>query len=414
MTTTTEIAAAHDAPNTAPEARFDKLAPVAGLVALVAGIATIAGMALPESRELALGSYIFAFIFWICIALGFFGLSLLHHAVKGIWTSSTIRLYEAGGGPAMFGAFAALFVPILLGMGTLYEWTHLDVVNTDAVLRKKAPLLNSSVFIIGTVICFVLWILLSNFMRNSAQRQERSGDRKLEEGRSSWGAFGLVVFVLSVTFAFVYWGMSLEPHWFSSMYPVWFIVGQALAGLALATLIVCLNANKRPYNEVVSKNHLRDLGNMLFAFTMLWGYTSVSQYLIIWNGNIPEFTQYFVRRSDNWWNAIGMVTIVGQFLVPWFVLLAPRTKKDPMRLARICGWILVIRVVDVYLTIIPAVPFRPHTMRATYSPMPQWTDFVAFIFIGAVWFLVFSWQSRKAPLIPTFDNRLREAMSNAH
>jgi hypothetical protein len=154
---------------------------------------------------------------------------------------------------------------------------------------------------------------------------------------------------------------------------------------------------------------------------MLWGYTNISQYLIIWNGNIPEFTQYFTRRSDNWWNGIGLALIIGQFFVPFFALLAPRVKRTPLRLARIAGWMFVMHILDVYFTVVPAVPFRPvldeklsQVQRATWSPMPVWTDFVAFLTIGAIWFVVFALATRRAPLLVKYDTRLQEALHHAH
>lgn len=399
--------------------KLEKLAPPALLLALIGGFATIAGLVASPAQML--GSYVFAFVFWLTLVLGCLGLSLLHHTIRPSWGVSILRVLEAGGGWQMLLTFAVLLIPIFLGRHVLYEWTHLDEVAKDPVLRSKTWYLSESGWVIRAVIYFVIWVFFAYRMRSSTTAQDESGNSRLEAVRSSWGAVGTVAFFLTATFAFVDWTMSLEPHWFSSMYPLWFIVSSGLGALAFATLVLGVNANRRPFNEIVSPQLTKDLGNLLFAATMLWGYTSISQYLIIWNGNIPEFTHYFVRRSDNWWNMIGLLLCVGQFFVPFFALLAPRTKRTPLRLAKIAGWILVMHLFDVYFTIVPAVPFRPvvgeslaHAQRATYSPMPLWSDPVAFVTIGAIWFLVFALVSKRAPILVKYDKRLQEALAHAH
>lgn len=367
-----------------------------------------------------MGSYMFGFIFWIGITLGFFGLMLLHNTVRGNWSVSIIRILEAGGGYASFLVMFALFLPIVANLKAMYTWADPAKVAADSLLKFKSPYLNPTFFMIRLVIYLLFWAGMSWFLRNSAMRQEASKDFKLEAGRSSWAAPGIVLFFLTCTFAFTDWVMSLEPHWYSTMYATWSIVSASLGGLSLATLIFCLNADKMPYKSVMRPDLTKDLGNMLFVLTMLWGYTSLSQFLIIWNGNLPETASYYMTRSSSvepmtsnfTWGAVGLIAILGQFFVPFFGLITPRTKKTAMNLAKMAGWIFAIHIIDIYQFVIPALPGGRGVAGPITSAIA--TDGLAWVAIGGVWLFVFGTMIQKAPLLPTYDTRLQEAVQNAH
>ena len=365
------------------------------------------------------GSYLFGFIFWMSLTLGMFGLSLLHHTVRGTWSVPLIRLMEAGGGWISLLVMGVLFVPILLNLPTLYEWARPELVAHDAVLKHRAGFMNPGMFTLRFAIYFAIWIWYAWFMRNSVLRQEKSHDLKLEMGRSSWGAPGMVIFFISVTFALTDWVMSLDSHWYSTMFGTWFIICGCGAALALCLLVFNSNSDKAPYRNVVSPLLGKDMGNMQFVFTMLWGYTSLSQFLIIWNGNIPESTSYYKNRSSemfpagmaaNHWGIIGLALIIGRFFIPFFALISPRVKKYPQNLRLVAGWILFMQVLEVYLFIQPSIPGR-----AAMGPLASHLGYDALFFcaIGAIWFSLFAFQTAKAPLIPTYDHRL-EALKNAH
>jgi len=398
-----------------------RIAPAAFVIGVVLlGIMlakTFSGDAANQTQML--GSYLFGFIFWIGITLGFFGLTLLHHTVRGNWSVSILRILEAGGGWLSFVTMFALFTPILINLPKLYEWADPAKVAVSKVLQHKEPYLNPKFFFIRLAIYLICWAGLAWFMRNSTLRQEKNQNFKLEAGRSSWGAPGILMFFITVTFAVVDWVMSLDAKWYSTMFGAWSIVAATLGALALATLIFCLNADKYPFNTIWRPDLTKDLGNMLFVLTMLWGYTSLSQYLIIWNGNLPETTRFLMARSGSvepmtanlTWGAVGLIGIIGQFFIPFFALITPRTKKTPMNLAKICGWIFLVHITDVYVYIIPSLPGR-----GTQGPVPSamiW-DGLAFLAIGALWFGIFGTQINKAPLLPSYDTRLQEAVQNAH
>jgi hypothetical protein len=399
-----------------------RLAPASSVIGLIGLIVCMVLMFTGNEamKTQMMGSYMFGFIFWIGITLGFFGLSLLHNCVRGNWSVAIIRILEAGGSYVSFIVMFVLFLPILANMKAMYAWADPAKVAADKLLIYKSAYLNPSFFLIRLGVYLVLWAGLAWFLRNSAMRQEASKDFKLESGRSSWAAPGIVMFFLTCTFAFTDWVMSLEPHWYSTMYGTWTIVSACLGALALSTLIFCVNADKMPFKTVMRPDLTKDLGNMLFVLTMLWGYTSLSQFLIIWNGNLPETASYYHNRGSNiepmtqnfTWGAVGLICIVGQFFVPFFGLITPRTKKTAMNLAKMAGWIFVVHIIDIYQYVIPALP-GGRGLAGPVTPAIA-TDALAWVAVGAIWLFVFGSVVKKAPLLPTYDTRLQEAVQNAH
>jgi len=230
----------------------------------------------------------------------------------------------------------------------------------------------------------------------------------------------MVYFFVSVTLALTDWLMSMDSHWYSTMYGAWFIIMSCGAALAFCILVFNSNADREPYRAVISKTLGKDLGNMMFTLTMLWGYTSLSQFLIIWNGNLPETTSYYKNRSSemyppgmetNHWGFLGLFLMLGRFFVPFFGLLAPRMKKYAENLKLVGGWIFAMHVVEVYLLVQPSIPGR--AAMGPWAPSHLLFDILAFLGFGAIWLSIFALQTTKAPLIPTYDHRL-EAMKHAH
>lgn len=392
------------------EARIGRYGGAGLLVGIIAIAATGVMMFNASTQTTAFQSYVFSFAFWMSMTLGCFGLTLLHHICKGTWGLPVLRLFEAGGGPLAFVVMFIIGLPIL---GTvlahnpvLYHWASPDIVSHDTMMMKKAPYLNPTFFAIRFVAAFLIWFGLAALLRRSGIRQDETKDLKEEAKRSNWASPGLVAFFVMAIFVTTDWFMSLDAHWWSTMYAPWFAVSAGLGSLAFVTAIAAVQAEKEPYKAVVNHNLLRDLGNLLLAFTMLWAYTSLSQYLIIWSGNLPETTRYYVRREEGGWNGIGMALILGQFFFPFLMLLIPRTKAVARRLAFIAGWILVMHFLDMYQTILPEF-----AERVTAAPIL--TDLLAFLAIGGFWLAAFSATIRKAPLLPVYDPRILET-EHAH
>jgi hypothetical protein len=400
-----------------------KAGPAALLVGLVCAVLSLILMFMPDTREAVAGAYLYGWYAIMTIVMGMLALLCLHHTVRGSWALPWLKLLQAGSSPAALGVMFVLFLPILLQPGVVYEWVN---PGNDHALLKKLWYLNQTGWTIRTIFYFVLWAWMSWFMSDSVRRQEALVDDgspesiargwKIEMGRSSWGAAFIVVFILSVTFATTDWAMSLQPRWFSTMYPLWQLIAACLGAGGLVTAILCVNAKKLPYTEAVGPNVTKDWGNILFMFTMLWAYTAVSQYLIIWNGNLPETASYFARRGILGWNAIGMVVILGQWLMPWMTLLSPRIKRYPHLLRGVGGWIFIIHLVDVYYSIVPALPnggFHAGRGLSAISVNIGY-DLLALAAVGGIWFFVFASGVQGVKyLLPNYDRRLQEAL-HAH
>ena len=386
----------------------------AGALGIVLVLVSLFLMFSPATREGMMGGYLYGWYFTATIMLGMLALNILHHTLRASWSLPHFKLFQAGSSPVALGTMLVLFLPLLVSPGTVYEWV-------DHPVAKKLWWLNQTGWQMRTFIWFGLFIFMSWFLGDSVRRQEAVVDdvarsRKIEMGRSSWGAAFIVFFILTITFAATDWAMSLQPHWYSTMFPLWQLIAACLGAVGFTVAVLCVNARKAPYDTVVAPSLTKDWGNIMFMFTMLWAYTAVSQFLIIWNGNLPETASYFARRGLMGWNAIGMAVILGQFLLPWMTLLSPRIKRYPRLLRGVAGWILVIHAVDVYYAVVPALPNNGWERGHGLFPGQH----IGYELLGlaacfGVWLFVFA-QGVKGTksLLPTYDTRLQEALLHAH
>ncbi|MFI5386524.1 MAG: hypothetical protein ACHQ50_10440 [Fimbriimonadales bacterium] len=385
------------------EVQLGKYGPAFAVLGL-AGLAVTAVIG-SSSRVATLHSYLFAVMLFMSATLGCFGLTLLQHVLQGKWGLPILRIFEAGGGVRNFLLMAVLFVPILYFARDLYPWARPEDVKIDATLSHRADhYLNWTDILVRFFFYFGAWIAYAAWLRFSVRKQEETGSFRNQQIRANWAAPGLVFIVLSVTFAYTDWIMALDPHWWSTMYPFWFISGMSLCAVSLAAVISCLNANKAPYNQIANKSWTNDIGNLMFVFTMLWGYTNLGQYIIIWHGNLPETTTYLVNRSLGHWSYLSFALVIGQFFVPFFALMSPTIKKTPWKLATVGIWILAFRLLDHFHVIEPF--FRPE-MNVTL------VDLLSVIGVGGMWAWMFSLNVKRAPLFPTYDPRILEA-EHAH
>jgi uncharacterized membrane protein YidH (DUF202 family) len=206
---------------------------------------------------------------------------------------------------------------------------------------------------------------------------------------------------VTATFAFVDWIMSLEPHWFSTVYGAMFLMGEVLEAFAFVIALVIVLSQMEPLRDRVTPQHLHDLGNMMFAFTVLWAYLAFSQYLIIWAGNLPEEIPWYVRRLGQGWGAIAVIIVLFHFCVPFLLLLQRDIKRHAKRLLCVCMLMIVVRFIDVYWIVEPS--FFGNRIQV------QWTDFATPLAVGGLWLALFFWQLRRAELVPVRDSRLEGA-----
>jgi hypothetical protein len=336
--------------------RFQQRCLIVGAVALAASL-----LGAFTSPTQFFHSYLLGYLFWVGIGLGSLGILLLHHLVGGRWGYMIRRPLEAG--TRTLPVLLLLFLPLLLGLARLYPWARPDFVAGDELLQHKAVYLNIPFFVTRTAIYFALWLGMAYLLNKWSLAWDQSDDHSKAGNFRTLSGPGLVVFALSVTFAMVDWVMTLEPHWFSTIYGMVFIAGQVLATLCFMIPVLLFLSQGKPLSDVVSPKQFQNLGNLMLAFVMLWAYVSFSQYLIIWSGNLPEEITWYVNRSGQGWQWVAIGLIMFHFAVPFVLLLIRRNKQQPRILARIAVWLLVLRAVDILAAFLWQLKKRPLLAR---------------------------------------------------
>lgn len=371
-----------------------------GVVSLLVGVAgaVVTGLGYDRGSKAFLGSYLVAFLFWLGISLGSMIVCMLHGVTGGGWGLAVRRIAEAG--YATLPLMALAFVPVAINVRTLYEWADPSQVAADENLQKKAHWLNVEGYETRAVVYFALWIVTALLLNLSSPHE----DADSESPRNLWmqrvSGAGLIVYGFSMTLAAVDWVMSLEPHWFSSMYGVIYWGGQALAGMSFCVLVMSLLENYPPFNRAVNTSRRHDLGNLLLTAVMFWSYVSFMQYLIIWSGNLPEENVWYLNRSVGGYELVVLVLMGFHFAVPFALLLSRDIKQRQRRLMSLVAWLLLMRLVDLYWLAMPGVFPRQLTLR--------WQLPAALAAIGGFWLAVFAWRLAARADLPIYDPELTE------
>ncbi len=339
-------------------------------------------------------SYLFAYLFWLSIAVGCSAIVMISHLVGGAWGFVIRRILEAA--TRTLPLLAVLFVPLLFGLSSLYMWARPEAVAGDALLQHKSVYLNVPFFIFRAVLYFAVWIGIAHFFNKWSLAQDQTGDPALARQMEALSGPGLVLYGGAVTFAAVDWAMSLDPHWFSTIYGILWIIGQVLTALAFAILVLWLMATQEPLLRVLTPSHFHDLGNLLLAFVMLWAYVSFAQFLLVWSANLTEEIPWYLRRLHGGWQEVGIALVTYHFALPFLLLLIRRAKQTPPILAGIAGGLLVMRLIDVYWFIAPE--FHPTVGGALHL-----LDALVLIGIGGVWVGGFLGQLKQVSLLPLHD-----------
>jgi len=374
-----------------------------GLICGVIGIIVIAVLALRDTQQF-FRSYLFAFEFWLAIPLGSVAILMLHHLTGGWWGLPIRRTLEAGS--RTIRVMAVLFIPVLLGISKLYIWANADVVQADKVLQDKQWWLNTHVFIARCVIYFAIWFLLSGLLSKWSREQDQTGNPELADRMVTLSAPGLVLWAFSVSGAAIDWVMSLEPHWYSTIYGLLFVVISALTAFSFTLFTLRMLSDYPPIKDSVAPSRFNDLGNILLAFVMLWAYLSFSQLIIIWGGNLKEEIPWYQQRAFGGWAPVGVALIALHFFVPWLLLLQRGVKRRLRTLSLVAGWIVALTLVDMYWIVVPSWD--------KVSPHVHLTDIFAVIGIGGLWVAAFARQLKKLPLLPLHDPRFEGVLQHEH
>lgn len=358
----------------------------------------------PDQREQALRSWLLGFIFWAGIGIGGLGILLLQYLTGGAWGVVVRRIVEAAS--RTLPLIVVLFIPIAIGVYTasLYTWTHLPP--TEEIMAHRGAFMTWWFWLLRSVGYFVIFAILTYFLNKWSARQDVAASAEesasLLQRSSRFSGPTIIVFCLTVTFAVVDWVMTLDPHFYSTIYGFLFIAGWALSGFCFVTLILAVLGRTAPLDRIVGKRHFHDLGKLMLALVMVWAYFNFSQFLIIWSGNIPEETGWFIVRMKGVWGWIGALLIFFHFAFPFLVLLHQDFKRKAKWLATLAVFILVMRAFDMLYLIGPNPRISdPGAAHGTF--IVSWMDLVAPVAVGGIWLWWFFGELLKRPLVPAND-----------
>ena len=381
---------------------------VSGVVGAVGLLLCVAGFF--ANRAEFFQSYLFAFIYWGGFAIGGLGVLLLNNVVGGRWGVTARRFFEAQMRtlPLIF----LFFLVLLLGLQYLYPWTHPDLVHSNEYLRAKQGYLNIPFFFVRVCIYFAVWCFWGWRVNKLSDLQDQTGDPTLRERMRAFSAPGLLIFVLTATFAYIDWVLSSDAQYYSTVYGAMILIGDVLQTFALTLVVMILASQGDRFGGRINPAILHDLGNLMFAFTIFWTYLSASQLIITWPANLPQELQWYLDRVHGPWKWLTLIIALSMFAIPFLALLSQARKRDPRRLIRIAIWLLLARIIDVFWIIEPT--FRNKTPSGLLATAPgftiYWTDFAAFFGIGGIWIYVYLRQLRRRPLLPLRDPRVSTPM----
>ena len=380
----------------------------------VGGVALIIwAVGLYFDKEQALLSWLLGFIFWGGIGIGCLGVLMLQYLTGGAWGIVIRRILEAG--TRTLPVIVLMFIPLAIGVYThsFYEWTNMSP--DDHAIKERGIYLLPWFWIVRSGIYFALWgvmvYLLNKWSAQQDQTKTVEDSRLLLERASRFSGPTMVVYALVVTFAVVDWMLTLDPHWFSTIWGLLFVAGWALSCFCFVVANLAYLSDKAPMNRVVGKRHFHDLGKLMLALVMVWAYFNFSQFLIIWAGNLPEETGWLLTRMKGGWGYIGVGLILFHFAFPFLVLLQQDFKRKARWLATLAIFILVMRIVDMFYLIGPSArvaadSFAPGTFSVS------WMDFVAPVAVGGIWLWWFFGELMKRPLVPAMDPYFEGAISH--
>ncbi len=368
-----------------------------GLIVLGVGIVLVIAAYIFEPVRASFDSVIL-YLFMVSLAVGALFLLALEYITGAVWSVPMRRVTEFLAGLSPF--LILLVLPLFLNLHDIFHWADAESVRQDPLLQAKTPYLNVSFLTIRTLVFLGIWIGFSAlFVRNSTQ-QDVTRDPALTRRNVLLAAFFLPLFAITITFTAIDWGMSLDPHWFSTIYGVYYFSGTVLAALAAVTLIVVL-LHERGYLPGLRRDHFYSLGALMFGFVNFWAYIAFSQFLLIWYANLPEETYWFMARWENGWQFVSVLLILMHFAVPYFVLLPQEAKMDTRRLKVMAVWLLVARFLDLYWLVMPT-----HSHSVSFS----WVE-LGFPVVGVgIVILLFSWKSKRYNLVPIGDPKLKRGM----
>jgi hypothetical protein len=374
--------------------------PVIGAAAAVLGAVGCAILGMGNPKQFFF-SWLVSFLFFLTLALGALFFVLIQYASQGGWGIVVRRIGETTF--AALPVMAVLFLPLLLGLREVYAWSVPGAAEHDALLRWKAPFLNVPFFLIRAVVYFAAWSAMAFFYYRGSRGQDATGDVAVSARLRRFAGPAIIVLALTQTFASIDWIMSLTPHWYSTMFGVYFFAGSFVGFIALLSVVAPAMRRAGLLEAIISPEHLHDIGKFLFAFTAFWGYIAFSQFFLMWYGNLPEETIWYKARMAGSWLPVSLLLMAGHFAAPFFFLMGRTVKRNGVTLAAGGAWLLAMHYVDLYWQVMPTL--HPEGLR------PSVLDVAAFLAVGGCFVAATGWLMRRQALVPLRDPRLAESLA---
>ena len=373
--------------------------PAIGVVVAVIGAVACAILGAANPKQFFF-SWLVSFLFFLSLALGALFFVLIQYAVQAGWGIVVRRIGETTF--ATLPVMAALFLPVYLGLHDLYSWTVPGAADHDALLQWKAPFLNVPFFLIRAVLYFGCWSVIALLYYRGSRGQDTTGDPAVSARLRRFAGPAIIVLALTTTFASIDWIMSLTPHWYSTIFGLYFFAGSFVGYFALLSVVSVAMSRAGLLDTVITAEHRHDIGKFLFAFTAFWAYIAFSQYFLVWYANLPEETLFYKARMEGSWLTVSLFLMAGHFVVPFFYLMGRAVKRRGSTLAVGGAWLLAMHFVDIYWQVMPTL--HPEGFR------PSALDVAALVTIGGCFVAAVGWLMRRQALVPLRDPRLSESL----
>jgi len=350
-------------------------------------------------------SYLIGWTFCLSLALGSLFFLTIKHLTKAYWVVTVRRIPEVL--VYTFPLLIILFIPIIFGMHDLYHWTHEGIadpasVHYDKVLAGKVSYLNTPFFLVRMAIYFALWTYISYRLYTLSLRQDVDPDREIPVLQRRVSGWGLPVISVTTAFASFDLLMSLDAHWFSTMFGVYIFGGAFMSSFCFTALVAILLQRSGMLKNVVTVEHYHDLGKLMFGFVVFWAYIAFCQYMLYWYANIPEETIWYRHRLEHGWEMHSLMLLVLHFFLPFLILLPRFAKRSIAVMGFMSVWLLIMQWYDFHWLAMPAL----HPEEAGF----HWLDFTCGLGLSGVFFGAFVWRLSRHPLVPQNDPLLDKSL----
>lgn len=369
-----------------------------GWTSLLAGALLIALSYLFDMQR-ALYNNLIGFALLTGISVGAVFYIALEYIAGAVWSTPFRRVTEF---LAATLPFVVLFsIPLLLNMHEIFHWTHADAVANDPVLQSKAPYLNTQFFLIRFAVMMALWLLFYFIFKKHSLAQDLNKEQHHTKTNIKFAAAFIPVFAISLSIFAIDWLMSLEPHWFSTIFAVYFFIGSIVCALAIITYLVVYLSTRGYFFTGITEDHYYTFGALLFGFLSFWAYIAFSQFMLIWYANLPEENFWFIARWKNGWEYVSMALALFHFWLPYFLLVSRPSKMNTGNLKRVSIMLILAHILDLYWMVMP-------TFYA--SPVFSFYEIAFPLFVIGLVTVVFASQAKKYNMVPVGDPKLQRGI----